>query len=199
MNKNLLEPLIFASGISLFLFGHNSDLSLGAYLAPFPFWVVVGRPLGLLWNRNVLKELNKDIFPAEMRNYRELYLVSKRALAYDVLFNHSVYNPLLATIIIGYTYSARRIEQRLRGEPDTIQPLSEIVKKIGLSLVKVRALVSLTSIISEYWISYLSIQKSKEGVMSISTGNKRLLLLKEMILNFGWNAYLLKKVNENCL
>jgi hypothetical protein len=58
-----------------------------------------------------------------------------------------------------------------------------------------RALVSLASVISEYWLSYLFMQKNKEGVMNISTSSKRLLLLKEFILSLGWNAYILKKVN----
>jgi hypothetical protein len=113
-----------------------------------------------------------------MRNYRELYLVSRRALAYDLIFNHSLFHPLLATIIIGYTYSARKIDQKLRGEDLSSQSLLEILRKTGWSLVKIRALVSLTSVISEYWISYLSLQKSKEGGFSMNTGNKRMLLLK---------------------
>jgi hypothetical protein len=55
MTKQLVEPLIFASGISLFLFAHNSQLPVSSYVAPLPFWVLIGRPLGLFWNRHVLK------------------------------------------------------------------------------------------------------------------------------------------------
>lgn len=108
MAKQILEPLIFASGISLFLYAHNSQLPLNAYVAPLPFWVLIGRPIGLVWNRSVLKELNRDVFPAEMRNYRELYLVSRRAIAYDLIFNHSIFHPAMALIIIAYTYSVRK-------------------------------------------------------------------------------------------
>lgn len=115
MNK-IVQPLIFASGVSLFLFAHNQNLSIGSYIAPLPFWVIIGRPLGLHWNRNVLTHFNKDVFPAEMVNYRELYLVSQRAIAYDVMFNHLLFNPLQALIILGYTYTARKIEDTTRGE-----------------------------------------------------------------------------------
>ena len=58
-----------------------------------------------------------------------------------------------------------------------------------------RAMVSIASIFSEYWISYFSLQKSKEG-MIMNSGTKRLLLLKEMLLNMGWHSYLLLKINE---
>ena len=113
-----------------------------------------------------------------MKNYREMYLISKRALFYDVVFNHSIYNPLLAMIIIGYTYSTRKIEMKAKGENGTIKPFSEVLKIVGGNLLKVRALVSLTSIMSEYWVSYFSLQKAKDGAMSISTSNKRILLMK---------------------
>lgn len=83
-----------------------------------------------------------------MKNYREMYLISKRALFYDVLFNHSIYNPFLAMVIIGYTYSARKIERKVKGENGNVKPFTEVMKDIGVSLVKVRTLVSLTSIMS---------------------------------------------------
>jgi hypothetical protein len=73
--------------------------------------------------------------------------------------------------------------------------LGELIKQTGWNLLQMRALVSLASVISEYWLSYLFTQKNKDGVMAISTSSKRLLLLKEFLLNLGWNAYLLKKVN----
>ena len=109
MSQKIIQPAIFASGISLFLLMHNQNLTLGSYLSPLPFWIIVGRPMGLMWNSSVLKELNKDIFPADMRNYRELYLVSNRAIAYDVMFNHCLYNPLQAMIIAAYTFYTRKL------------------------------------------------------------------------------------------
>jgi len=51
MKKIFVDPIIFASGVSLFLYAHNQHLSLGAYLAPLPFWIAIGRPLGLFWNK----------------------------------------------------------------------------------------------------------------------------------------------------
>ena len=108
MLRKILSPLIFASGVSLLLYSHNQNLTLASYLAPFPFWALLGRPMGLFWNQHVLKELNRDVFPAEMKNYRELYLVSRRAIAYDLLFNHTIYNPLQAVLISMYSYAARQ-------------------------------------------------------------------------------------------
>lgn len=158
MKRVLLEPLIFASGISLFLFAHNPKLSLGSYLAPLPFWIAIGRPLGLFWNKNVLKELNRDVFPPDMRNYRELYLVSKRALAYDIVFNHGIYNPLLSVLVLGYTCLARQLEEKYRGEGIKVS-VGDALKKSGWGLIQIRGLVSLASIISEYWVSYFSLSR----------------------------------------
>lgn len=42
-----------------------------------------------------------------------------------------------------------------------MKSLSEILGKTGITLLKIRGLVSLTSILSEYWISYFSLLKSK--------------------------------------
>jgi hypothetical protein len=148
MNRAILQPTIFASGITLFLYAHNQNLSLGSYLAPIPFWILVGRPLGLLWNQKFLKEINRDIFPAEMKNYRELYLVSRRAMVYDIIFNHSIYNPMLSLIIIGYTHCARKLEEKVRGEEITSHSLGQILKETGIGLLQMRGMVSLTSIIS---------------------------------------------------
>ena len=178
MAKQLLQPLIFASGISLFLYAHNQYLPVSAYIAPMPFWVLIGRPMGLFWNQKILKELNRDVFPPEMRNYRELYLTSRRAIAYDIIFNHSVFNPLMAATIITYTFLARKVDQQYRGEALSSRSLLDVVKDTAWSLMKIRALVSLASIMSEYWVSYLTLQKNKEGMLSISAGNKRLLLIK---------------------
>ena len=70
MKRAIVQPLVFASGISLFLYAHNQQLTIASYIAPLPFWVAVGRPLGLFWNTNILKPLNKDVFPNDMVNYR---------------------------------------------------------------------------------------------------------------------------------
>ena len=180
MNRNIIQPVIFASGVSLFLFTHNNNLSIPSYLAPFPFWIAIGRPLGLFWNQKVLKQLNKDVFPAQMRNYRQLYLVSQRALAYDIIFNHCIFNPLQALIVIGYTYTARKIEDAVNEDKTQRPTMLQVLKQTGLSLVQIRALVSVASILSEYWISYFSIKKVKgaaEG-MSMNNSGKRLLLMK---------------------
>jgi len=109
MKAAILQPLIYGSGISLFLYAHNQQLTIGSYISPLPFWIFIGRPLGMFWNNNVLKELNKDIFPADMKNYRELYLVSRRAITYDIMFNHLIFHPLLSFIVIGYSYMTKRI------------------------------------------------------------------------------------------
>ena len=110
MNQRIVQPALFASGISLFLYAHNDKFSLGSYLSPIPFWILIGRPLGLFWNTSVLKQINKDVLPPEMKNYRELYLVSRRAIAYDVMFNHCLFNPLQAFLIAGYAYFLRKQE-----------------------------------------------------------------------------------------
>lgn len=55
MKRVILEPGIFASGISLFLLAHDQSLNWLNYLAPLPFWVAIGRPMGLFWNQKVLK------------------------------------------------------------------------------------------------------------------------------------------------
>ena len=34
-----------------------------------------------------------------------LVLVAEQALAYDLIFNHCFYNPVLASIIVTYTYA----------------------------------------------------------------------------------------------
>ncbi len=112
MKRNIIEPLVFASSVGIFLCAHNQNLTLASYVSPLPFWIIIGRPLGLLWNRKVLSELNKDVFPAEMKNYRELYLVSRRAITYDIMFNHCIYHPMFTTVLIGYTYACRKIEDK---------------------------------------------------------------------------------------
>jgi len=63
MKAKIVAPLAFASGISIFLLSHNQNLTLTSYLAPLPFWVAIGRPLGLAWNSKVLAQLNCDVFP----------------------------------------------------------------------------------------------------------------------------------------
>jgi hypothetical protein len=151
--------------------------------------------MGLLWNKKVLKELNKDVFPADLRNYRELYLVSRRAIVYDLIFNHSIYNPLQAGLIILYTYYARKIEDRVRGEGDSVS-LRELLRDNGLKLLQMRGLVSLASVLSEYWLSLLALEKGREG-LGLSNGAKRVLLLKEMLLTIGWHSYLLKTIHQH--
>ena len=148
MSRILLQPAIFATGISLFLFGHNQALTPASYLSPLPFWVIIGRPLGLFWNTKVLSELNKEIFPASMKNYRELYLVSNRAIAYDLMFNHCLFNPLQALIISAYTYSIRRLESKVSGEQTEAPSLIDVLSRSGVGLLKMRAMVSLVSIMS---------------------------------------------------
>lgn len=198
MSRAILEPTVFASGIVLFLYAHKQDLSIPSYLAPFPFWVGIGRPLGLLWNQSVLKELNRDVFPPEMKSYKELYLVSRRAIAYDLLFNHIVFNPTLAIIILGYTYAAKKAEEYTKEEKPKSRTFLELLKVSGVKLLQMRVLVSLTSVISEYWLSLLSVRRSKEGV-GMNNGAKRLLLLKEMLLTMGWHSYILKVFHETYL
>lgn len=195
MSRAILEPAVFASGIALFLYAHNPDLSIPSYLAPFPFWIAIGRPLGLLWNQSVLKELNRDVFPPEMKSYRELYLVSRRAIAYDLLFNHTIYNPTIALIILGYTYATKKAEEYAKDEQHNSRTFFDLLKTSGLKLLQMRALVSLASVISEYWLSLLSVRRIKEGV-GMNNGAKRLLLLKEMVLNMGWHSYILKVFHE---
>jgi hypothetical protein len=75
----------------------------------------------------------------------------------------------------------------------------QVLKSTGASLVQMRAMISVASIVSEYWISYFSLKRVKEGGaagMAMNNGGKRLLLLKELLLSMGWQAYLLKKINE---
>ena len=83
-----------------------------------------------------------------MRNYRELYLVSQRAIVYDVMFNHMLFNPLLALAVLGYTYTARKIEDTSAGEKIQRPTILQVMKETGVSLIQVRALVSLVSIVS---------------------------------------------------
>lgn len=177
MKRALLEPAIFASGISLFLLAHDQSLTSYNYLAPLPFWVLVGRPMGLFWNQQVLRELNRDVFPADLRNYRELYLVSRRAIAYDLLFNHTIYNPMQMLIIMVYTYSFRRVEEGVKGEGGQNVTFWELLKSSGLKLLQIRVLVSLASVLSEYWLSLLSLERGRQS-LSLSNGSKRLLLVK---------------------
>jgi hypothetical protein len=39
-----------------------------------------------------------------MKVYRELYLVSKNAILYDIVLNHALYNILMAPTLILYMY-----------------------------------------------------------------------------------------------
>ena len=153
MNRSILQPVLFASGVTLFLYTHTQELTPAAYLAPLPFWVLIGRPLGLLWNQKVLKEINREVFPPEMKNYREMYLVSKRAIAYDLMFNHAFYNPLLTLIIVGYSYSVRKAEEavmgeKVAGEGGKGRSLLGVLQETGVTLLQMRAMVSLTSVLS---------------------------------------------------
>lgn len=125
-----------------------------------------------------------------------MYLVSRRAIAYDLLLNHSIYNPVQALIIILYTYSFRKAQETLKGEPGRSASLWELLKGSALKLLQIRALVSLTSVLSEYWLSLWSLERGKQ-FLTLSNGSKRLLLLKEMLLNMGWHGYLLKTVHQH--
>ena len=41
-----------------------------------------------------------------------MYLVSKRALAYDIMFNHTIFNPLLAVGTIVMAYGIRVLDDK---------------------------------------------------------------------------------------
>jgi hypothetical protein len=47
-----------------------------------------------------------------MIHYRELYLVSKKALVYDILFNHLIFHSGMCLAILAYSFGVRKINDK---------------------------------------------------------------------------------------
>lgn len=123
-------------------------------------------------------QINKRIavsigLPNDMQRFKELFLVSTRAVLLDLFQNQVVYHIGLAMFLYSYTYAVRKY---VVDRPPS-QSALEILQKIGPELLRTRMLLAVTSIASEYWGSYLSL-KNLNGRVSIPNGTKRLLLIK---------------------
>lgn len=42
-----------------------------------------------------------------MKSYREMYVVSKNAILYDVVLNHILYHTILTPALLGYMYAIK--------------------------------------------------------------------------------------------
>jgi|JI6StandDraft_1071083.scaffolds.fasta_scaffold01132_20 hypothetical protein len=145
----------------------------------------------------ILMQVNKKIaaatgMPAEMQRFKELFLVSNKAIAADFISNQVVYHFGVALLLYAYTYSIRKYAV---DKPPSLTGWG-LLMKIGPDLLRTRLLMTVISIGSEYWMSYFSIQSIK-GKLSIPEGSKRLILLKEFILSVAWYTFCLNKYYTN--
>lgn len=104
ISSAIIQPTIVALGASIFLYSYNNELRYVDYFLHIPFWIGVVRPSGYYWQSVFLKEINKGVFPPEMKVYREMYLATKNAILYDVVLNHTLYHSLLTPLLISYMY-----------------------------------------------------------------------------------------------
>lgn len=109
ISSAIIQPTIIALGASIFLYSYNPKLRYVDYFLHLPFWVTVVRPTGLYWQSVFLKEINKGVFPPEMKVYREMYVASKNAILYDVVLNHTLYHSLLTPLLISYMYLVNQL------------------------------------------------------------------------------------------
>ncbi len=76
--------------------------------------------------------------------------------------------------------------------------LGTILKQSFVPLIQGRAIISCASILSEYWITYLSLKKQgSSSTYSLPPNVKRLLMAKEMLLSWSWSGLILKEFFRN--
>jgi len=95
--------------------------------------------------------------------------------------------------VIGYSYAFRKLIVREK-EGASINSIWEILSGISLGLLKTRVMISIVSILSEYWVTYFSLMKSGTTPHYVlPDGVKRFLLMKELILRTTWHVELFRQ------
>jgi hypothetical protein len=93
---------------------------------------------------------------------------------------------------MGFTYLARGIY-------DTTTPKKgggELAKDVIGGFLKLRAGFATISLLTEFWGAKLSLNKAADGSVYLTNNAKRMLLLKEAVINFLWWASISAEVHR---
>ena len=118
-----------------------------------------------------------------MKRFKELFLTSNKAIVYDLVSNQLLYYGSLTFLLYGYLYIVRGLTA-----DKPAKPFGQGLQEIGWSVAKARVGYAIVNVLLEYWISYSGVLDSK-GKLQISTGTKRMLLFKDMVMTVAWFHY----------